>query len=361
MMISYGVLIECQPDGAGDEDTYRFSGKAGDRIFLTLATQETDKEDRRPRAEVRGPDGAPISTLEPGFGRGTELLLRLTQTGVHTIIVEEDGRNARVLYHLGLMRLVAPPPEAPLLGVGSGGVEADDVTGQISTLGGVDVFTFEAIAGARIEVHLRDDNDLGLARPVALIYDRRGTRRLLLQPVNERLISEFDVVRTGPHVVIVYEHSHNHTVDYRIRANCLGGSDVCTPIVSAPTCNGLEATIVGSDDDNIIEGTPEDDVIVGLDGNDVIYGGSGNDTICGGPGDDIIDGNGGNDVLLGDDGNNVLNGGPGNDRLIGNGGNNILIGGVGRDRLIGGDNADICNGNSGTDTDTNCEIVFHIP
>jgi hypothetical protein len=346
-------------------DTYRFNGKAGERIFVTLTPLGLTMDDtgKRPLAEVRDPDGVSIGNLAPDPGLGTELVIRLTQTGMHTIIVEEDGRNFRVMYRLGLTRIVAPPSEASMLAVGSGGVEADDVAGRISNLGGVDVFTFEAIAGSQIEVHLRDDSDEppDIPRPVALVYDRRGIRHLRLQPVNERLISQFDVVRTGPHVVLVYENAHNHRVNYRIRVNCLGDSDVCAPIVSVPTCNGLEATIIGHEGDNILEGTPEDDVIVGLDGNDVIYGEGGNDIICGGLGDDIIYGNGGNDVLRGDDGNDVLNGGTGDDRLIGSGGHDILSGGGGNDRLIGGGDADVCDGQSGTDTDTSCEIAINIP
>jgi Ca2+-binding RTX toxin-like protein len=54
-------------------------------------------------------------------------------------------------------------------------------------------------------------------------------------------------------------------------------------------CNELEATILGTLGDDVIEGTEGDDVIVGLDGNDVITamgttssGGDGNDILLGG-------------------------------------------------------------------------------
>ena len=50
-----------------------------------------------------------------------------------------------------------------------------------------------------------------------------------------------------------------------------------------PTCNGLVATIVGTDRADDIEGTRGDDVIVGLAGNDELDGNGGNDTICGTP------------------------------------------------------------------------------
>jgi Ca2+-binding RTX toxin-like protein len=46
-------------------------------------------------------------------------------------------------------------------------------------------------------------------------------------------------------------------------------------------CLGLEATILGTDGDDVIDGTAGNDVIVGFDGDDVINGLEGDDTICG--------------------------------------------------------------------------------
>ena len=80
-----------------------------------------------------------------------------------------------------------------------------------------------------------------------------------------------------------------------------------------PQCNGLYATIVGTEDRDKIQGTSGDDVIVGLGGSDIIYGKGGNDVICGGKGNDKLFGNSGNDILLGEKDNNKLNGGQGID------------------------------------------------
>jgi hypothetical protein len=66
-----------------------------------------------------------------------------------------------------------------------------------------------------------------------------------------------------------------------------------------PTCNGLRATIVGSNRSEVIRGTARADVIVALGGNDTVYGGGGNDTICGGFGRDTLHGGGGNDFING--------------------------------------------------------------
>ena len=165
----------------------------------------------------------------------------------------------------------------------------------------------------------------------------------------------------------------------------------------APLCNGLEANIFGSDDDNILEGTAGNDVIAGLGGNDVIYGLGGKDVICGGDGDDVMSGGSGNDTLLGEAGNDVLRGDSGNDVvqggdgqdsldggigadqlfgdngddvlhgeagddiLRGGDGNDILSGGDGNDSLNGGNGNDVCDGGGGTDTATNCELRANVP
>ncbi len=144
---------------------------------------------------------------------------------------------------------------------------------------------------------------------------------------------------------------------YTAKAECGVTSD--TPPTTVPpttvppfdSCDGLTATIVGTDGRDIITGTSWDDVIVGLggndridggDGDDVICGGDGNDTLVGGPGDDTILGQAGNDSLAGRDGDDELDGGDGNDKIVGgdgdddisgSGGDNTILGDAGNDRI----------------------------
>jgi hypothetical protein len=104
---------------------------------------------------------------------------------------------------------------------------------------------------------------------------------------------------------------------------------------SAPTCLGETATIVGTDDADILEGTSGRDVIAGLGGNDVIRGLGGDDVICGGDGADRINGGNGNDTLQGQFGNDTLQGGAGADNLDGGPGTDTLDGGPGTDTCYG--------------------------
>jgi Ca2+-binding RTX toxin-like protein len=117
-------------------------------------------------------------------------------------------------------------------------------------------------------------------------------------------------------------------------------------------CNGLPATIVGTDGNDYLVGTPGNDVIHGLAGNDTIFGLGGDDVICGGPGRDKLYGNSGNDKLFGGAGNDVLKGGRGQDRLFGQSGNDVMDGGSGFDR---------CDGGSGTDKAKRCERRTRVP
>ena len=91
------------------------------------------------------------------------------------------------------------------------------------------------------------------------------------------------------------------------------GIFVTESFADTPQCNGLDATHVGTNDNDIIRGSSGNDVIVALGGNDIVYGMSGNDVICGGDGNDRLYGNSGNDILIGEGNLDILDGGHGVD------------------------------------------------
>lgn len=86
---------------------------------------------------------------------------------------------------------------------------------------------------------------------------------------------------------------------------------------AVPTCNGLEATIVGTDGPDHLVGTDGPDVAVLGGGNDIFSGGKGDDVICGGDGKDTLYGGTGNDTVFGEAGRDVVREGPGDDHLDG--------------------------------------------
>ena len=115
------------------------------------------------------------------------------------------------------------------------------------------------------------------------------------------------------------------------------------PVTNDPAhmCHNFAATIVGTEGDDVINGTPGNDVIVALGGRDTINGLGGNDIICGGRQNDTINGGAGDDVIYGNEAADTLFGGIGND---------LIFGGLWRDTIYGGAGDDVLRGSAGNDT-----------
>jgi uncharacterized repeat protein (TIGR01451 family) len=128
-----------------------------------------------------------------------------------------------------------------------------------------------------------------------------------------------------------------------------------TTIAGATRCKRRDATIEGTEGDDVLAGTDGSDVIAAGDGNDRVSSGDGNDVICGGRGRDVAKGGSGNDFVKGGGGRDKLSGNRGGDILKGNRGRDRLRGGAGNDTLAGGKSSDRCRGGSGRDTERGCE------
>ncbi len=76
--------------------------------------------------------------------------------------------------------------------------------------------------------------------------------------------------------------------------------------------------VLGTREDDRLDGTAGDDIILGFGGADRLFGGRGADLLLGGAGRDRLFGGNGADSLLGGAGQDVLVGGRGNDLLFGN-------------------------------------------
>ena len=115
-------------------------------------------------------------------------------------------------------------------------------------------------------------------------------------------------------------------------------------------CNGLPATLVGTEGRDRLYGTDGADVILALGGRDVIRAGDGPDTVCGGDGRDVIFGGPKADTILGGTDRDRLKGGAGADTIFGERGRDVVIGGFGNDILYGnGGLADLLDGREGSD------------
>ena len=118
----------------------------------------------------------------------------------------------------------------------------------------------------------------------------------------------------------------------------------CAYQVVIPACNGLTPTLVGTAQNNIINGTGGRDVIQALGGADTVNGLGGDDVICGHDGPDSI---------YGGDGNDWIDGGASPDDLNGGNGDDFLDGGLHNDSLRGDNGKDTCR--SGELRTSSCE------
>ncbi len=104
-----------------------------------------------------------------------------------------------------------------------------------------------------------------------------------------------------------------------------------------------ECTIVGTEYDDELRGTPERDVICAFGGDDTVYAGDRNDVVYGGNGDDAIRGGEGQDKLVGGRGKDKLFGSDGGDFIDARDsvkGNDVVRGGDGQD-FIRADRGDL--------------------
>ncbi len=108
--------------------------------------------------------------------------------------------------------------------------------------------------------------------------------------------------------------------------------NILVTIDASAVMNALEITgnkksnfIIGTDDDDLIDGGTGADKILGNVGNDIIHGGAGNDSLNGGNDDDELYGDAGNDTILGGTGEDSLWGGKGTDTLYGGDGSDTFI------------------------------------
>lgn len=102
---------------------------------------------------------------------------------------------------------------------------------------------------------------------------------------------------------------------FSLPSSVMAGTLARSPVAHAapgPKCSAKRATIVGTENADVLEGTPHADVIVARGGNDRIFGRGGPDVICGGGGADKLFGHRGDDLLDGGAGTDACLQGPGN-------------------------------------------------
>jgi Ca2+-binding RTX toxin-like protein len=120
--------------------------------------------------------------------------------------------------------------------------------------------------------------------------------------------------------------------------------------VSPQRCDGLLATVRGTDGDDVLVGTADADVIAAGAGNDLIRARGGDDIICAGTGNDDVRAGAGDDTVYGEGGDDTLDGAGGADTIDGGAGADTVAAGEDDDTVYGRRGDDTVDAGSGADT-----------
>jgi len=109
--LSYGDQLVCAIESAGDSDIFRFFGNIGDRVQIE-AERVSGSVSNFVCQQLVAPNGETLfNTCESD--RSTRIDIVLSQAGVHTIVVNEEGDNSTGTYNISISCLLGTctPPE----------------------------------------------------------------------------------------------------------------------------------------------------------------------------------------------------------------------------------------------------------
>ncbi|WLF84392.1 calcium-binding protein [Moraxella sp. ZY210820] len=154
-----------------------------------------------------------------------------------------------------------------------------------------------------------------------IIRDNTDNNKIYLEGINPDSLHLF---RDGNDLIIKQLGTTNQITVYN-QFHHQADSTHITSIQSITFDNGViwdvniikQKTVIGTDDDNIIQGLNDNDMIFGKGGNDTLYGNAGDDTLIGGVGNDTLIGGIGDDsyVFSGDWGQDIISDNTGTNQI----------------------------------------------
>ncbi|MDA0920986.1 MAG: hypothetical protein O2945_18095 [Planctomycetota bacterium] len=269
--------------GDADDDTL-LGGSDDDNLF------GGDGDDR-----IKGQGGT--DTVGGGAGNdeidGGTGVSSLREEGNVNLTIRSSG-DAIILEGLGTDIITGTYVSVVLVGGSSGN--------QLDASGYAGVVTLDGAGG--------DDTLIGTSNADSLIGGA-GTDRAVLQVRGNVAVTDLGVFGPGGDFLSDVEQ-------LQIEIDDPTGAKV-----DASTYTLGRVTVIGGDGADTIIGSAQNDFLNGRGGRDQIFGGDGNDRLLGGGSNDLLVGGNGKDTLLGNSGVDTLSGGEGNDRLVG--GNNRTV------------------------------------
>ncbi|HAV61625.1 MAG TPA: hypothetical protein DCY13_04580, partial [Verrucomicrobiales bacterium] len=246
-------------DGAitlGDQDAWTFDATAGDRIFLR-AGQTSGGTTFAPRIHVHDAAGALVASAG-GAENSTSSEARLAYTpaasGVFSVVVDSalvEGTGSYRLFYLKLPGIIITPSGddgAPL-------VSGNDHDGATS-LGDLDVWTFDANTADRVTLDLRQLSGDTSYSPRARVFDPAGelvgyTSDPAASSTSQSALTLI-LPATGTYSVVIDASLVGGSGNYRLNHLLEAGPFLPPIVVGTPLANGgnHEGTIVADTEDD---------------------------------------------------------------------------------------------------------------
>ena len=203
-----------------DFDGWTFTGTAGDRVVITTAT-------------TGGSSTAYVSVYPPGGGApltataNNRADIQLPSTGTYVIEVEDNGLNDTGTYDLSFVDITSGPWTTAADADGTTLLPGQAKSGTIGSDVDMDVFTFVATAGDRVELGGVSTGGAGFNTNLTL-YPPGGGPAEVTTSSGDRI--DWRVLRSGIYTVEVEDYSVLHPGTYT-----LSFVDLTTGVVTTPT------------------------------------------------------------------------------------------------------------------------------
>jgi hypothetical protein len=236
MIVTYGELVTCTVTPVGDIDLFQFQGTVGEAVIIT-ASNANGAALPTPCVALFGPTGAQIGTA--CTVTSSQLSATLASSGTHTIqVLGASGNgavnNAIVPYSVTVQRVSAPPsPTAKSIGFNQ------SVGENINNIGELDLYTFNALAGAVIQITASNANGATLPTPCVALFGPTGAQIGSTACTVTSSQLKATLASSGTHTIEVLGASGNGAVNnaivpYNLNLTCLITAAACGPVAPTP-------------------------------------------------------------------------------------------------------------------------------
>jgi len=203
--IDYGTNITNTINLIGYIDVYTFNGEAGDIISVRMRAKESNFD---PRIEFYNPAGTLISENSKHNGLLRIDTLKLSESGVYSMFVMDEGKDDTSSYGLSLHRLFNPP--------NAENVEYGKITtAEISNLAEMDAYVLNGTAGDKFVVQMLGSE--ANFDPQVEIYNPQGFLFASGRIANKYIIIDtLKITESGLYTILVTDWGGNDTSSYFI-------------------------------------------------------------------------------------------------------------------------------------------------